>query len=146
MSISHEDIEHLVGILRQVQAEAELRLSVSQAEAERRLSESTTQLLNTQSLKFNENLEDVKRKIEATEKNLKTQVGDLQTTVATLVRDLSSVKVKIEEVNNRVERQERRLSAIEDFPSPPVRQPPRFYGTDVHSVNLAQRRRIGYTG
>lgn len=59
---------------------------------------------------------------------------------------LTGITTQLTNLNDKVERQELRLSAIESFPAAPISHPPRWFGTETHSVSLAKRTRAGYLG
>lgn len=126
----------------------------STADMERTLQEA----IDAPSLKVIKVFVPFRRQVEDSKGNLTKELDNLSVTVKELASEMSSLKTAVDGVSDR--------SAINDHYSPPGRrlpqvyetdvrsrlhQPPspypsRLYGTDVGSVSLPRRRRIGYTG
>ena len=77
---------------------------------------------------------------------LQSSMSTMQESLGRIEGDLGQVKKDMVMMNDRVERQERRLASIESFPIPPINRPARLYATESHSVSLPRRVPIGYAG
>ena len=63
-----------------------------------------------------------------------------------LVSAMSSMDRKVSELSDLVDRQSKRLAAIESLPPYPLSQPGRYHATEMHSVSMARRVRLGHLG
>ena len=64
----------------------------------------------------------------------------------TLDQGLAQVRGRIDNLEDQVGRQGRRLASIESFPSVPFREPKQLYGIEAESVSSPIRVRVGRTG
>ena len=63
-----------------------------------------------------------------------------------LDQGLALVRGRIDNLEDQVGRQGRRLASIESFPSVPFREPKQLYGIEAESVSSPIKVRVGRTG
>ena len=117
------------------------------------LAESVAALKTSQDERFTD-LKESQTTVTKELKELTETVEDLRESQTIVTKELKELTETVEKIRQQVveldarsERQERRLAAIESFPGvPQVKQSPRLYATDEHSVSLQRRIRVGRTG
>lgn len=78
---------------------------------------------------------------------LDEKLGALSNTLdKKLDKKLDEIKRQLVNLDDRIGRQDRRLSAIENFPRLPVKQPNRLYASEPRSMCLSQYVKLGYAG
>jgi hypothetical protein len=84
----------------------------------------------------------------ATVKDIRELLKPLQEDIRALQGDMQRVQTSISDLEARVERQGKQLSARTDFPAFPASVLPstRFKASEVHSCSLPTRVKVGYSG
>lgn len=112
--------------------------------AQKMTTEKTT--LDNNALQFQRYVKESFDKLTASVSTLKNESAQHTESFKGVTAQLDGIRTRLASLDDKVERQELRLSAIESFPAAPISHPPRWFGTEAHSVSLAKRTRAGYLG